>query len=321
MKTYLQMAAGLFLLAFFILAMDCVYTVDETQQAVITQFGDPIGRPVTEAGLKFKLPFVQMVHYFDKRILRWDGEPNQIPTADKRFIWVDTTARWRIVDALKFKQTVGTETGAHAKLDNIIESSTRDTISNFALVEAVRNSNRLIDQVKQMDSETDFDMSDAELEKIKTGREELTRRILQSSSEIIRNYGIELVDVRIKRVNYVQEVRDSIYQRMMKEREAAAERYLSEGQGKKAEIEGQMQKEKEEIESKAYRTAQEIIGKADAEAIKIYADAYSKDPELYNFLKTLETYRDTTDKNTVLILSTDTEFYEYLRSIHPGKLP
>jgi len=293
-----------------------IYTIDETQQVVITQFGRPVGEPIKAAGLYFKRPFIQKANYFERRILEWDGSPNQIPTKDKRYIWVDTTARWRITDPLKFLQSVGNETGAHARLDDIIDSSTRDSITNHLLIEALRNTNRLVDLVERAAEEAEEVLGAEEaLERIKVGREELTRGILKQAQELAPQYGIELIDVRIKRINYVEEVRRKVYQRMISERNRVAEQYRSEGQGKKAEIEGEMEKELKRITSEAYRKAQEIQGKADAEAIKIYAEAYSKDPEFYSFVRTLETYKETIDEGSTLILSTDSDYFKYLKDL------
>ncbi|MDP8266819.1 MAG: protease modulator HflC [Candidatus Aceula meridiana] len=307
---------GLVVLVVAIFASGIAYTVDETQQVVLTQFGEPIGKPITQAGLYFKLPFIQVANYFDKRILQWDGDPNEIPTLDKRYIWVNTTARWRIVDALKFMQSVGTETGAYARLDDVVDAATRDAISNLKLVETVRNSNRLQEKSMNIKKTENIGSEDTNIEKIDVGRRALTRDILKRASKITPQYGIELVDLRIKRVNYVEEVRRKVFDRMISERKRAAEQYRSEGQGKKAEIEGQTGKGLQEISSEAYRKAQEIKGQADAKAIKIYADAYNKDPEFYSFLKTLETYRKTIGPKTTLILDTDNDYYRYLKSIH-----
>jgi len=295
-----------------IVARGALYTVDETKQVVITQFGRPIGEPIKTAGLHVKVPFVQKANYFERRILEWDGSPNQIPTKDKRYIYVDTTARWKIVEPLKFLQSVGNETGAHARLDDIIDSSTRDSITNHILIEAVRNTNQLLERAEEAEAV----LGDAEaLERIEVGREELTRGILKQARELVPQYGIELIDVRIKRIDYVKEVRKKVYERMISERKRAAEKYRSEGQGKKAEIEGEMVKELNRIESEAYRQAEEIKGKADGEAIKIYAEAYSKDPEFYSFLKTLETYKETIDGNSTVILSTESDYFGYLKTV------
>ena len=291
-----------------------LYTVDETKQVIITQFGRPMGEPIKASGLHFKTPFIQKANYFEKRILEWDGSPNQIPTRDKRYIWVDTTARWKIVDPLKFLQSVGNETGAHARLDDIIDSATRESISNHILIEAVRNTNRLVERVEDIEEVMGAEEA---LEMIEVGREEITRGILKQAREMVPQYGIELIDVRIRRINYVEAVRQKVYERMISERKRAAEQYRSEGQGKKAEIDGE--RELDLIESEAYRKAEEIKGKADAEAIKIYAEAYSKDPEFYSFLKTLETYKETIDERSTIILSTDADYFRYLTEMSGGE--
>ncbi|MFH1548044.1 MAG: protease modulator HflC [Candidatus Omnitrophota bacterium] len=289
-----------------------LFIVDESQQVVITQFGKPIGNPIVAAGLHFKKPFIQQIHYFEKRILDWDGDANQIPTQDKKYIWVDTTARWKIVDALKFLQSVGNEMSAHSRLDDIINSATRDVITNHLLVEAVRDSDRILES-KELGADAIF--ADEALERISVGRQQLTRVILEKAKILAPQYGIEIVDVRIKRVNYVEDVRNKVYDRMISERKRAAEKYRSEGQGKSAEISGQVGKELKLITSDAYRQAQGIVGKADAEAINIYAQSYSLDPEFYAFLKTLETYQKTIDENSTIILTTDSDYYKYLKSM------
>ena len=269
-----------------------LFIIDETKQVVITQFGKPVGQPISSAGLHFRTPFVQQAHYFEKRILNWDGDPNQIPTKDKKYIWVDTTARWKIIDALKFLQSVGNEMGAHSRLDDIINSATRDAVTNHLLVDAVRDSNRILES-KELGEDAIF--ADEALERIEVGRQQLTRAILEKTKVLAPQYGIEIVDVRIKRVNYVEDVRNKVYDRMIAERKRAAEKYRSEGQGKSAEISGQVGKELKQITSEAYRQAQGVVGKADAEAINIYAQAYSQDPDFYSFLKTVETYQKTID--------------------------
>ena len=290
-----------------------LYTVNETQQVVITQFGDPIGEPITKAGLYAKTPFIQKVNYFDKRMLVWDGSPTQVPTKDKKYIWVDTTARWRIVDALKFLQSVGNERTALGRLDDIIDSATRDNITAHLLYEVVRNSNRGF-------ATTELTIESEELGRVNFGRNLITRYILETASKIVPQYGMELIDVRIKRLNYVEEVRQKVYTRMISERKRVAAQYRSEGEGKKAEIEGAKEKELRKITSQAYRQAQEIKGKADAEATEIYARSYSKDPEFYSFLKTLESYSaGTLDENSWLILTSNSDFFKYLKSISPAK--
>jgi len=289
-----------------------LFIIDETRQVVITQFGKPVGQPINSAGLHFKSPFIQQAHYFEKRILNWDGDPNQIPTRDKKYIWVDTTARWKIIDALKFLQSVGNETGAQSRLDDIINSATRDAVTNHLLVDAVRNSNRILES-KDLGEDAIF--ADEALERIKVGRQQLTRAILEKAKVLAPQYGIEIVDVRIKRVNYVEDVRNKVYDRMIAERKRAAEKYRSEGQGKSAEISGQVGKELKLITSEAYRQAQGLIGKADAEAISIYAQAYNQDPDFYSFLKTLETYQKTIDEKSTIILTTDSDYYKYLKGL------
>ena len=303
-------------LVVILFASGVAYTIDETQQVVITQFGQPIGSPLRDAGLHFKMPFIQQANYFEKRVMQWDGKSNQIPTKDKRYIWVDTTARWKIVDALRFLQSVTNETGAHARLDDVIDSATRDFVTSHNLVEAVRNTNRLMEDGVIADAGDEFVFFDDDIERISVGRENLTRQILVQASQIVPQYGIELIDVRIKRINYVKEVQERVYERMISERKRAAEQYRSEGQGRRAEIQGQTIKELDQISSEAYRIAEEKKGEADAEATKIYADAYNNDPEFYGFLRTLETYKDTIDKDTSIILSTDSEYYEYLKDIN-----
>ena len=312
MKKISSIVAFIAVLVALFFVSGALYIVDETTQVVITQFGQPIGRPITSAGLHLKVPFIQHANYFEKRVLQWDGDANQIPTKDKKYIWVDTTARWKINDSLKFLQSVTNEMGAHARLDDIIDSATRDYVTSHDLVEVVRNSNRLLNE-RAKDVSEDSSKSAEKLEKISVGREALTRGILTAASKIMPQYGIELVDVRVKRINYVQEVQRKVYERMISERKRAAEQYRSEGQGKRAEIEGLTTRELNSIRSEAYKIAEELKGKADAEAIKIYADAYNNDPEFYGFTKTLDTYKNTIDKDSIIILSTDSEYFEYLK--------
>jgi membrane protease subunit HflC len=293
-----------------------VFVVDESKQVVITQFGKPVGNPITTSGLHFKKPVIQKANYFEKRLLDWDGDPKENPTKDKKYIFVDTTARWRISDALKFLQSVGNEIGAQAKLDNIINSATRDIIAGHLLVEAVRNTNRILESGVEGE---DIIVTEEAVERIQTGRKSLESEILNKSRELVPQYGIELVDVRIKRINYVENVRRKVYERMIAERKRAAEKYRSEGQGRRAEIDGQREKELKLITSEAYRKAQAIKGKADAEAINIYAHAYAQNPNFYSFIKTLDTYHKTIDENTTIILTTDSDYYKYLKKINSVK--
>jgi membrane protease subunit HflC len=293
------------------------YTLEEGMQAVIVQFGRPVGEPVTEAGLHIKLPFVQEVRRFEKRLLIWDGDPNQIPTKGREFIWVDTTARWRIVDAKKFLENVATETGAQSRLDDIIDSVVRDQVSSSELVELVRSASWEVPEQEVLE-EVPAEQKEELRKKISRGREEITRTILTEARKIIPQYGIELVDVRIKRLDYVESVREKVYARMISERKRIAAQFRSEGEGRSAEILGTMEKELRQITSTAYRRVQEIRGKGDAEATRIYGDSYGRNPEFYAFLRTLEVYREGSNKNSVLILTTDSDFYRYLKQANPG---
>ncbi len=283
-----------------------LYTVSETTQVVITQFGQP-KRVVKDAGLHFKMPFVEQVNVFDKRILEWDGNPTQVPTLDKKYIWVDSFARWRIKDPLMFFKTVSREETAHGRLDDIINGAVRNQISNHLLIEAVRTTNRKI----SIASEGDIARERIGV-RIEMGRDEITRQILAVAMKPVAQLGIELVDIRFKRINYVEQVRQSVYERMITERKQIAAKYRSEGEGQKLEIEGRKEKEEKVITSGAYRTAQEIMGKADAKAIRIYAEAYSKDPEFYSFQQTLKSYEENVGPGTVMILSSNGEYFKYL---------
>ena len=261
------------------------YVLKEGTQVIVTQFGEPMGEAITEAGLHIKIPFIQKVNTFEKRILEWDGYPNQIPTKDKKYIWVDTTARWRIIDPLKFFQSVYDERGAQARLDDIIDSAVRDAITSQNLIEIVRSSNRLIQSLERAEEEKEF-IEEGALVEIGIGRDAIRKDIVEKTKKLAPQYGIEIVDVRIKRVNYVEGVKAKVYERMTAERNRAAEQYRSEGRGVRAEIQGRTEKELKGILSQAYKESQEIKGKADAESTKIYAAAYDKDPEFYSFLKT-----------------------------------
>ncbi len=293
-----------------IVLLNSLYVVDMTEQVVVTQFGRPIGDPVTEAGLKAKAPFVQKANVFDKRTLEWDGSPSQIPTKDKKYIWVDTFARWRIVDPLKFMQSVSNEIGAQARLDDVIDAVTRDLITGHDLIEVIRNTNREM----VVSGDADLDTQVMEAQEIEVGRSHITEGILERAREQMPRYGIELVDVEIKRINYVEEVRQKVYERMISERQRIAERYRSEGKGQSAEVRGEKEKELQRITSEAYRIAEEIRGDADAEATRVYADAFGKDPAFYTFLRTLESYSEAIGKESALILTTDSEYFRLLKS-------
>jgi len=286
-----------------------LYVVNESEQAIITQFGKPVG-DVVGPGLHFKLPFVQNVNRFEKRILKWDGDPNQIPTKDKKFIWVDTTARWRIVDPLLFYKTVATERGAQSRLDDIIDSVVRDAVSGHLLVELVRGS----DYQSQDGNEERFLVEGVEIGKEDlVGREEIFAGILEKARASTPEYGIELLDVQIKRINYVEQVRVRVYERMINERKKVAAQYRSEGEGEKAEILGKMGRELKEISSEAYRKVLEVRGAADAEAAAIYAGAYNQDKEFYAFLRTMESYKKAIQANGRLVITTDSDYYKFLK--------
>ena len=306
----------------FILALSSLFTVSEVAQVVVTRFGAPVDKPITEPGLKFKMPFVDEVHRFDKRFLAWDGDANQMVTSDKKYIWVDTFARWRISDALLFFQKVRNESGAQTRLDDVIDGATRTVVASQPLIEVVRTSSRPVGRDMAVPSEPSTERSAIQAaesqaeekvpERVTMGRIKIQDKILAIAKPACADMGIELVDVRIKRINYVQSVQLKVFERMISERKRIAAQYRSEGQGEAARIRGKMQRELKQIESEAYRQSQEIRGKADAEATTIYADAYKRDPEFYEFLKTLETYRKSFDEHTRIVLDGDGNFSRYI---------
>jgi membrane protease subunit HflC len=309
MKRALIVVIGIVALLGVLAASGAFYIVDETQQVLILQFGQPKGEPDTTAGLKIKLPFIQRANYFDNRFLEWDGDPNEVPTRDKRFIHVDSYARWRITDPLKYFQRLQTEQGAQSRLDDILDGETRNVIANHDLIEVVRSSNR------------EFAVSSEEIaggsapdsnETIEFGRENLAQEVLQKAQARTEDLGIEILDFRFKRLNYVEEVRVEVYSRMISERQRIAQQFRSEGAGEAAQINGEKERDLQQITSEAYRVAQEVKGQADAEAADIYAAAYNRDAEFYRFIKTMDVLRQTLDSSTVLVLSTDSEFLRYL---------
>ena len=296
----------------FVLAFASAYTVSEIEQVVITQFGELKGETVDDPGLHFKIPIIQQANYFPKNLLEWDGDPGQIPTLDKTYIWVDTFARWKITDPVKFFQTVNNTVIALGRLDDIIDPAVRNFITSYSLIETVRTSNRKLDTMDEIELE-DTQKDQTAMFNITTGREKITRGILEQARPKLEKFGIELVDVQIKRINYVEQVRTSVYERMIAERNQIAEKFRSEGQGEARKIFGEKERDLKKITSEAYKSAQEIKGKADARAVKIYASAYSLDPEFYSFTKTLEIYNLALDKNSSVILSTNSEFFKYLK--------
>ncbi|MBD3334813.1 MAG: protease modulator HflC [Candidatus Eisenbacteria bacterium] len=286
------------------------YIVGEPEQVIITQFGKPVGDPIMTPGLKVKIPFIQKVHRFDRRFLEWDGEANELPTKDKRFIWVDTYARWRITDPLKFFQRLRDERGAQTRLDDILDGETRNAIANHNLVEVIRSTNRT-PQVDEAEPE-----EETTLKEIEMGREDIRRTVLTKAQERTEDLGIEILDVQFKRINYVEEVRRKVYERMIAERQRIAERFRSEGQGQASRIRGEKERELKRIQSEAYREAQGIKGTADGRATKIYADAYNRTEasrEFFEFLRTMEAYQTVIDTQSTLVLSTDGDFYQWLK--------
>ena len=297
------------LLVGLFLAGSSAYIVSEFNQAVITQFGEPVGDPITEPGLHFKIPFIQTANMFEKRFLEWDGFPNQVPTRDRRFIWVDTYARWRITDPLLFFQRLRDERGAQSRLDDILDGETRNAVARHDLIEIVRTSNR------EPAAATATGVEEAEvLAPIATGREQITREILEAAAAAVGELGIELLDLQFKRINYIADVQQDVFARMIAERQRIAAEFRSEGQGESARIQGERERDLARIQSEAFRAAEEIRGTADAEAIDIYADAYNQDAAFYAFTKSLETYERTMDPGTFLILGTDSQLLRFLET-------
>ena len=290
-----------------LLLTSVLYIVGETQQVIITRFGEPVGVAITEPGLHIKIPFIQRVNYFDKRFLEWDGAANQVPTRDKRFIWVDTYARWRISDPRVYMERLrGDEATAQSRLDDILDGETRNSVARHDLVQVVRTTNRQPDLSLQDEEETGV------LEDILTGRTAITQEIIATAAPRLEELGIELIDFRLKRINYVDEVRRDVFDRMIAERQRIAQRYRSEGEGEAARIRGERERELQRIQSEAYRQAQENMGTADAESTRIYADAYNLDAGFYAFLKSMETFETVIDSTTTLILTTGGELLQYL---------
>jgi len=299
-------------IAIAILGFSSIYALSETEQAILVQFGKPVGGLVTQPGLHAKVPFVQTVHRFDKRWLEYDGDATEIPTRDKKYIWVDTYARWRIADPLRFYQAVRDERGAQSRLDDIVDGETRNAVASFDLIEVVRSSNRAFQVTEELEG---IGAAEA-MVKVNTGREKIAQIILDKAAKITPQFGIELVDVRFKRISYEKTVQEKVFERMISERKRIAERSRSEGQGRAAEIRGQKERDMLAASSAGYRTAQELKGTADAKATAIYSRAYGKDADFYQFQKTMETLNGSFDDKTWLILSTDSELLKYMKG--PG---
>ena len=313
MKNFSKIATTILAFIVVIVVNDGFYIVDETEQVVITQFGNPVGDSVTEPGLNFKLPFIQTANYFEKRYLEWDGDRNQVPTKDKKFIFVDTYARWQITDPLQYFQRLGDERGAQSRLDDILDGETRNAIAAHNLVELIRSTNR-----EPISEGIIADIVTDSLEVIQTGRDVIQEQIQELANERASDLGIAVLDFRFKRINYVEEVRRTVYDRMISERNRIADKFRSEGQGESSRINGEKERELLRIQSEAFREAETIRGKADAEAAAIYNQSYNRSRsarELYDFTKTMEAYISTIDKETSLIISTDSEFYKFLNTI------
>ena len=292
-----------------VLLFSSVYTVSETEQAILVQFGMPVGGLVKDPGLHLKLPFIQDVHRFDKRWLEFDADPREVPTKDKKYIWVDAYARWRIVDPLRFYQAVGDERGAQSRLDDVIHGQTRNAVASFDLIELVRSSDRRFQLTEELEG---IGAAEA-MAKIVSGREKIAQIVLKRAAEMTPPYGIELEDVRFRRINYVETVQQKVFERMISERKRIAERSRSEGQGRAAEIRGEKERDMLAASSVGYKTAQTLKGAADAKATAVYAGAYNRDPDFYRFWKTMETLHSSLDEKTWLILSTESELLKYLK--------
>ncbi|MFC2186692.1 protease modulator HflC [Peijinzhouia sedimentorum] len=306
-STIIFIIAGFFI---FIIGINSFFILDETQQAIVTQFGKPVGEPRTSPGPNFKIPILQKVQFFDKRYLEWDGDSNQVPTKDKKFIFVDAYARWVITDPLQFFIRLRDERSGQTRLDDILDGETRNAVASNDLLDIVRSSNRdpeVVDDVME-----DID----KLEDISVGREAIEKMILEKSNLRTADLGIRILDFRFKRINYVDEVRESIYQRMISERKRIADQFRSEGQGEARRIAGNKERDLAQIQSEATRESEEIRGRADAEATAIYAEAYNRNAQtrdLYEFLRSMESFEKALDDKTYLILSTDSDFYKFLK--------
>lgn len=318
-RILLTLAPVLALILLIVLSM-FLFTVQETEIAIITQFGRPVGKPITTAGLHFKLPLVQTANILNKWTMEWDGQPEEVPTKDKLFIFVDTYARWRIKDALAFYQALRNEAAALSRLDDILDGETRNVVAKHTLIELVRTdkARRPIEDQAMTSAGVAMAMN---WQPISQGRDDITKEIFDNSSDKLMRLGIELIDIRFKRINYNKGVQDKIFERMISERKQIAERFRSEGQGEAAKILGEQKRTLQEIESGAYRTTQEIQGGADAKATAIYATAYNQSPEAYQFYqfqKTLETYLTTLDRSTTMILSTQGDYFKFLKNVEAG---
>ena len=308
-----QIVIGAFIVLLLMVANGTIYILDETNQAIVTQFGKPVGEPRTSPGVNFKLPFIQKVQFFDKRYLEWDGERNQVPTMDKKFIFVDSYARWQITNPLQFFIRLNDERSARSRLDDILDGETRNAIASHSLLDLVRSTNREPEVTEDFMEAIEF------LEDIGVGRAVIEKTVLEKANERTSDLGVRILDFRFRRMTYVDEVRDRVYDRMISERNRIADQFRSEGEGEARKIQGNKEKDLAEIQSAAFRESEEIRGRADAEATAIYAAAYNQNRqsvELYKFLRTMESFEKSLDENTSIILSTNSEFFKYLNSLN-----
>ena len=317
-STQLPLIAVLAVLG-FVLA-NSVYTVSEVQQVIITQFGKPVGEPVVEAGLKMKVPFIQEVNPIDNRVLPWDGSPSDMPTKDKLYIAVDLFARWRIVDPLQYFLRLRDERSAQSRLDDILGSETRNAVAKHELIEIIRTTKDRVPLRDTLLTDAERQLNMGTLVPIQKGRKSVEQEIFEAAAEKVQVFGIELLDIRFKRINYNASVRPKIYDRMISERRQIAERFLSEGNGEAARIRGNRVRDLNKIQSEAYRQVEEIRGVADAKATEIYAKAYNQSAEsrdFYEFTRTMQAYKDIIGTNSTLVLSTDSEMFKYLKGMSP----
>jgi membrane protease subunit HflC len=301
--------------------MSSIYTVSEVEQMIITQFGKPVGDPVTTAGLKVKLPFIQEVNPIDKRVLEWDGNPSDMPTKDKLYISVDLFARWRITDPLQYFLRLRDERSAQSRLDDILGSETRNAVAKHELIEIIRTTKDRVTLRDTLLTDAERELNMGSLVPIQKGRKQVEKEIFAAAAEKVRVFGIELLDIRFKRINYNESVRPKIYDRMISERRQIAERFLSEGNGEAARIRGNRVRDLNKIQSEAYRQVEEIRGLADAKASEIYAKAYNQSPEsvkFYEFTRTMQSYKSIIAENTTLVLSTDSDLFKFLKSMTPN---
>jgi len=318
MNKFIKFAGALIVGAAIFVAMSAIYTVNEVEQVIITQFGKPVGEPVTEAGLKIKVPFIQEVNAIDKRVLEWDGNPSDMPTKDKLYISVDLYARWRIVEPLAYFLRLRDERSAQSRLDDILGSETRNAVAKHELIEIIRTTKGRVPLRDTLLTESERNQDIGSLVPINKGRAVVEKQIFTAAAEKVRVFGIELLDIRFKRINYNESVRPKIYDRMISERRQIAERFLSEGNGEAARIRGNRVRDLNKIQSEAYRQVEEIRGLADAKATEIYSNAYNQSPEsvsFYEFTRTMRAYPQMIGENTTLILSTDSDVFKFLKGM------